>query len=152
MNVVIENTTKLEQEVALNSVNSLKKGEKNGRMNKTKIVKLSLPESNEIIEIPLKAFTLLKSILSNMAEGKSMALILSDSKISTQQAANILNVSRPHLVKLLENGKIPFRKVGSHRRIQLNDLIDYKIKIKANKRAYLNELAKEAQALNLGYE
>ncbi len=152
MNVVIENTTKSEQEVALNSVNSLRKSEKKGKINKARIVKLSLPESDEVIEIPLKAFTLLKSILSNMAEGKSMALILSDAEISTQQAAGILNVSRPHVVKLLENGKIPFRKVGSHRRIQLNDLIDYKAKIKASKRAYLNELAQQAQALNLGYE
>ena len=87
-----------------------------------------------------------------MAKGKSIALLLSDSEISTQQAADILNVSRPHLIKLLEEGRIPFKKVGTHRRIKLNDLLEYQSKIKNERRQHLDTLAKEAQELNLGYE
>jgi len=67
---------------------------------------------------------LLFEILDNMAMGKSITLIPSEAEVSTQQAADMLNVSRPHLVKLLEKGEIPFKKVGSHRRIQLKDLIN----------------------------
>ncbi|WP_211228191.1 excisionase family DNA-binding protein [Aequorivita capsosiphonis] len=61
-----------------------------------------------------------------MAEGKTISIVPSNSEVSTQQAADMLNVSRPHLVKLLEAQKIPFKKVGSHRRILLNDIIEYK--------------------------
>mgnify|MGYP000061454792 CR=1 FL=1 len=87
-----------------------------------------------------------------MAKGKSIALLLSDSEISTQQAADILNVSRPHIVKLLKNGIIPHRKVGTHRRIKLDDLLSYEDKLKKSTRKNLNVLTKEAQKLNLGYE
>ncbi|MEM6965339.1 MAG: helix-turn-helix domain-containing protein, partial [Bacteroidota bacterium] len=92
-----------------------------------------------------------KSIISNMAQGKSTTLMPSDAEITTQQAAEILNVSRPHVIKLLETGKIPFRKVGSHRRILLQDVLQYESKFQSFRRKKLNALAKEAQNLNLGY-
>ena len=64
----------------------------------------------------------------------------------------MLNVSRPHIVKLLEEGVIPFKKVGSHRRILLDDLLTYEAQHKANRKANLRFLAEQAQDLNLGYE
>jgi excisionase family DNA binding protein len=87
-----------------------------------------------------------------MAEGKSASLIPSDSEVNTKQAADMLNVSRPHIVKLLEEGKIPFRKVGSHRRVLLEDLMKYDAEMKGQRTKSLEFLAKQAQDLNLGYE
>jgi excisionase family DNA binding protein len=86
-----------------------------------------------------------------MAQGKSITLIPSDAEVSTQQAADMLNVSRPHLVKLLEGGEIPFKKVGAHRRIALRHLMDYEKKLKENRREKLDFLTEQAQELNLGY-
>ncbi len=86
-----------------------------------------------------------------MAEGKSIALLPSDAAISTQQAAELLNVSRPHLVKLLESGKIPFRKAGSHRRIVVADLLAYQENLQRIRKQQLDFMAKQAQDLNLGY-
>lgn len=87
-----------------------------------------------------------------MAEGKSISLVPSDSEVTTQQAADMLNVSRPHIVKLLEDGIIPHKKVGSHRRILLEDLIEYDRKLKEQRDASLKNLAEQAQDLRLGYE
>ena len=112
---------------------------------------LTIQDSEEAITIPFKALKLLKIILNNMAQGKSIALLPTDAEITTQQAAEILNVSRPHVIKLLEKGEIPFKKVGSHRRILLQDILDYEVKVKAKRKKQLNSLAKEAQQLNLGY-
>jgi len=135
----------------LSSIESLKKREKQVLKEKKDVVKLNVSDTNESIEIPLKAFSLLKSIIGNMAEGKSFALILADAEMSTQQAANILKVSRPHFVKLLETSKIPFKKVGSHRRVFLKDVLNYETILKLERRKNLDFLAKEAQDLNLSY-
>lgn len=104
------------------------------------------------IAIPEKVLHLLAVILSNMAQGKAISLIPSDSEVSTQQAASILNVSRPHVVKLLEEGVIPFKKVGSHRRILLEDLLVYTNQQKETRKEHLQFLAQQAQELILGYE
>ena len=86
-----------------------------------------------------------------MAAGKSMALILSDTTVGTQEAADFLEVSRPHVVRLLEKGEIPFSKVGIHRRIKVSDLVAYQKKMNSTRSKQLNFLAKQAQELNLGY-
>jgi excisionase family DNA binding protein len=88
-----------------------------------------------------------------MAEGNPIALILSGKKddISTQQAADLLGVSHPHIVHLLERGEIPHFKVGTHRRIHLSDLIAFDKKMKKNRADKLDLLAAQAQALNMGY-
>lgn len=104
------------------------------------------------VVIPTKALHLLAVILSSMAQGKAVSLIPSDSEISTQQAADLLGVSRPHLVKLLEKGTIPFKKVGSHRRVLLEDLLIYKERQEQVRHEQLQFLAEQAQDLNLGYE
>lgn len=118
------------------------------------LVEIRLVESEEVITIPRKAFELLRFILSAMAEGKAVSLIPSDSDsdLSTQQAADLLNVSRPHLVKLLEQGALPFKKVGSHRRVRLEDVAAYEAKQAKQRKQRLQFLAHQAQELNLGYE
>ena len=152
MSVLIKKTTKADQQIALSSISSLTKSETQALEDKIKVVKLKIEDSDEIVTIPLKALLFLKSIVHNMAQGKSIALIPSDSEISTQQAAEILKVSRPYVVKLLENGKIPFRKIGSHRRVQLKNVLEYDAILKTERRKNLDFLANEAQELNMGYE
>ena len=86
-----------------------------------------------------------------MAAGNAVAITPLHPELTTQQAADFLNVSRPFLVGLLEEGKLPFRKVGTHRRILYNDLMAYKQQEDQARRRVLNELAKQAQELGLGY-
>ncbi len=152
MSTSIEKVTKSDQKIALSSIKLISDSEDLAIKNKAKVVKLRIQESDEVVSIPLKALKLLKLIISNMAQGKSIALMPTDAEVTTQQAAEILNVSRPHVIKLLEKGEIPYRKVGSHRRILLQDILEYESRFKSERRKKLDYLAKEAQKLDLGYE
>jgi len=119
----------------------------------TYTIALSIEGHKQSLKIPKSAVQLFFKILDGMADGNSIALFLSDSKadISTQQAADLLGVSRPHVVSLLEKGDIPFFKVGTHRRIHLKDIIAYNKRIKKNRADKLDFLAAQAQELNMGY-
>jgi excisionase family DNA binding protein len=86
-----------------------------------------------------------------MAEGKSITLIPTDSELSTQQAADLLGVSRPHFVKLLEENIIPYKKVGTHRRVSVVSLVEYEKKLQQNRDQQLSYLTEQAQLLDLGY-
>jgi excisionase family DNA binding protein len=152
MSAIIQKITKSDQKIALLSVKILADSEDQATKNKDEVIKFKLQGSDEVVIIPLKALHLLNAILSNMSQGKSIALMRTDAEVSTQQAAEILNVSRPHVIKLVEKGEIPHKKVGSHRRILLQDILKYESNLKSNRRKKLNALAKEAQQLNLGYE
>jgi excisionase family DNA binding protein len=152
MSAVIQKITKSDQKVALLSVKILADSEDQATKNKDEVINFRIQGSEEVVTIPLKALHLLNSIISNMAQGKSIALMPTDAEVSTQQAAEILNVSRPHVIKLLEKGEIPHKKVGSHRRILLQDILKYESNFKSERRKKLDYLAKEAQQLNLGYE
>lgn len=103
------------------------------------------------IELPAAAVQLLVHLLTQMAEGNAITLMPIHAELTTQQAADVLNVSRPFLVDQLENGLIPFRKVGSHRRLRLKDVLAYKQSMDRNRRQALDELAAQAQELNMGY-
>ncbi|GAA4447338.1 hypothetical protein GCM10023189_03590 [Nibrella saemangeumensis] len=149
MEAIVEKPTLQEQQVASESLDSFTAAVEKRNSDRMTI---QIQESGELITIPRKALRLLAHILSNMAAGNAISLIPSDSEVGTQQAADMLNVSRPHLVKLLEHGEIPFRKVGSHRRIRLEDLLHYEAKQKEQRNRSLQFLAEQAQDLNLGYE
>lgn len=151
MQTSITRTTKQEQLSARTSISKIQLASRRVEKNKSRFVKIKLTERGDFLNIPKKAFLLLVEILENMAQGKSFTLVPSDTEIGTQQAADMLNVSRPHLVKLLEQGTIPFKKVGAHRRIKLKHLIKYLGKSEENKNSKLNFLTKQAQELDLGY-
>lgn len=109
-------------------------------------------DSEEALEIPRPALEMLVEILSNMAEGKEDVFAPVDQDLTTQQAADLIGVSRPYLIdSLLETGKIPFIKVGRHRRVRRSDVIAFKEQQRKITEESLQFLADEAQELNLGY-
>lgn len=118
-------------------------------------VQMTLKASNgqaEDLVLPGPVLQMLLDILSEMARGNAISLMPIHHELSTQEAANLLNVSRPHLVSLLEKGDLPFRKVGSHRRVQAKDVLEYKANIDQLRLATLNELTAFSQEQGMGYE
>ncbi|MFW7382162.1 MAG: helix-turn-helix domain-containing protein [Oligoflexus sp.] len=103
------------------------------------------------VGIPMAAFVMFEEILRCMSEGQAITLIPQNKYFTTQEAADFLNVSRPYVVKLLEKGEIPFVKIGKHRRVKATDLFDYAKKQNLQTEQSLEELAKTAQDLDMGY-
>jgi excisionase family DNA binding protein len=103
------------------------------------------------IKIPFAALELFGIILGEMARGNAVTLTPVHAELTTQQAADMLNVSRPFLCNLLEAGKIPHRKVGRHRRIRFDDLMEYKKRVNEARARSLDELVAQAQELDMGY-
>ena len=103
------------------------------------------------ITFPFSAIKLLLQILTQMAEGNAVTLIPIHAELTTQEAANLLNVSRPFLIKLLEKKKIPFHKVGTHRRVRFIDLLHFKTHADKVSQKALDDLVKQAQELDMGY-
>jgi|SRR5665213_4007060 len=108
-------------------------------------------EPEESISIPVTAFRLLNSILTEMAKGNAVTLISIHAELTTQQAADLLNVSRPFLIEQLEKGAIPYRKVGTHRRVMFQDLMEFKQSMDHQRLKALEELSAIDQELGLGY-
>lgn len=112
---------------------------------------LSLRPEGDRVAVPQVAFDLLMRVLAELANGNAVTIVPINAELTTQQAADLLNVSRPYLIGLLAEGRMPFRMVGTRRRIKFADLLAYKKRDEEAGKAVLDELAAEAQKLNLGY-
>ena len=108
-------------------------------------------DGQEAVELPTLVGPLLMEILRDIAAGSAVAVLRKDAEMTTQQAADLLGVSRPYLIRLLQDGGVPYRKVGTHRRVRLNDLLRYRNETDAARRRALDELAADAQDLGMGY-
>ncbi|MBD2249794.1 helix-turn-helix domain-containing protein [Nostoc parmelioides] len=103
--------------------------------------------NQEAITIPDSVYQVLRQVVQAMALGKAVSIITQNKELTTQQAADLLNVSRPYLIKLLEQGEIPYMMVGTHRRVKFEDLMKYKQKRDTERRKSLDELIAESQEL-----
>jgi excisionase family DNA binding protein len=112
-------------------------------------IRLRLVDADQDIAVPRAAFAALQEALAAMADGESVAVLPSQTEISTQQAADALRVSRPFLVGLLESGQIPFRQVGTHRRVRAADLAAYLQQDHLRRVAAADALSAEAAELGL---
>ena len=108
-------------------------------------------EDGKVLRLPKAAADLLRHILNEMAIGNAVTIIPIHAELTTQEAADLLNVSRPFLVRLLEEGKIKHHKVGTHRRIKFKELEAYRLAAEADRKTAMEELAAEAQELGFGY-
>ncbi len=105
--------------------------------------------SEATVRIPASAARLLVQILDEMSRGNAVKIVPVHAELTTQEAADLLHVSRPTLIQILEEGKVPYRKVGTHRRIRTEKLMAYKRLLDADRRAALGELVAYDQELGL---
>lgn len=123
----IKRPSKQEQKVAIESYNALASVIEHLNSDKAEI---EIEETKDKIIIPIRALKLLGDILKSMSQGKPISIVPVATEVTTQKAAEILGCSRPYLVKLLEEGKIQYTKVGKHRRIMFEDILKYKKQMK----------------------
>lgn len=140
---------KTERTLARESSRRLAEYLKTGKPLKVQVIQQD--EVGETIAIPTAALQLLEHILTEMAQGNAVTILPMHAEPTTQQAAELMNVSRPYLVRLLEKGTLPFYKVGTHQRLYLKDVLAYKQRVDNARHEVLDELVTQAQELNMGY-
>ena len=133
----IRKPSKEEQRAALESYDALAASIEQLRSENPEI---EIEETEEKIRIPISALKLLAKILKEISLGNPISIVPIATELTTQAAAEFLGCSRPHLVKLLEDGKIPFTKVGKHRRIKYEAVAKYKKDIKSRQRTKIQKL------------
>jgi excisionase family DNA binding protein len=109
-------------------------------------------QGDHFAELPPAAARMLGEILGAMAEGRSVRVLPEETELTTAQAADVLNISRPFLIRLLDDGVMPHRKVGTHRRLRADDVLAYKSRRAQEREAVLDQLAAEAQSYDMGYD
>ena len=137
----IRKPSKEEQRIALESYNALEATLKTFNK-RTPTIEIEIDETNERIKVPLAAMKLLAKILEATSKGNPISVLPIATELTTQAAAELLGCSRPHLVKLVESGAIPFIKVGRHRRLKYEDVIKYKKRLKETQRRLMIEMMK----------
>lgn len=110
-----------------------------------------LGPNGEMIGIPASAFQALRLAVDAMSRGQTIVLAPQEEELTSQQAADLLRVSRPHLIKLLDDGEIPFHRVGTHRRVRLEDVLAYRGARSRNRRKKLDELTRLSEEFEGGY-
>jgi len=123
----IKRPSKQEQKIAIESYNALLAALEQLNADEAEI---EIEETKDKIVIPLRALKLLGDILKSMSQGKPISIIPIAAEVTTQKAAEILGCSRPYFIKLLDEGKIAYTKIGKHRRIMLEDVLKYKKQMK----------------------
>ncbi|KPM30969.1 DNA-binding protein, excisionase family protein [Croceitalea dokdonensis DOKDO 023] len=142
----INKPSKDEQKIAIESYDALAAVLKELKSENPEI---EIEETQERIKIPLNALKLLGDILEAMSQGKPFSLVPFATEVTTQKAAEMLGCSRPHFVKLLDNGEITFTKVGKHRRVKFEDVMEYKRRMKAEQKQRIIHMMKSDEALGL---
>lgn len=110
-----------------------------------KTARIRVIDGREDITVPVSALKMLVDILAQMAQGNAVTIVPIHAELTTQEAGDFLNVSRPFLIGLLEQGKLPFRKVGTHRRVRFEDLLKYQGAAAEQRKRTLDELTRLAQ-------
>lgn len=110
--------------------------------------RFTLPDGTTV-RLPKVAVDGLIEMLDAVAHGEDARVVRTPRELTTQQAASVLNMSRPTVVRLIDEGELPARKVGSHRRILLTDLLAFRDQIVAERRAVLDQMTRDAEELGL---
>lgn len=113
------------------------------------VPKISIMETGEQIKIPFSVLKMLAEILKNYRDGNAVSIVPSGATFTTQAAADYLNCSRTHVVKLVNEGKLKAEKVGRHRRIQFEDLVQYKKSMIEERKDALRALMEDSEDLGL---
>jgi len=142
----IKRPSKLEQKTAMESYDALASMLEELQ---TENPEIEIEETSEKIRIPLNALKLLVKILEETSKGRLVSIVPIATEMTTQAAAELLGCSRPHLIKLLENGEIQFTKIGKHRRIRYEDIVKYKKEMKARQKQLLIEIMKSDEESGL---
>jgi excisionase family DNA binding protein len=108
-------------------------------------------EDSPVLKLPPKVLRVFADMLGSLAQGNAVTVVPKEMYVSTQEAAMFLNVSRPYLVRMLDEGRIPFHKVGTHRRIKFDDVVAYKDQRTKASQDALQQLVDQAQELDMGY-